>query len=104
MKLLTGNANRSLAEAIATAGFTVMASSMAWEVKPGGIDKGGAVTALMARPPFLGRTPVYIGDDVTDEDGMRAARALGGLGWRVQDAFGDPAGVRAWLRKQAALF
>jgi trehalose 6-phosphate phosphatase len=95
---------RTTAEAIATAGFTVMASSMAWEVKPAGIDKGSAVTALMARPPFQGRIPVFIGDDVTDEDGIRAAQALGGLGLRVPEVFGGPAGVRAWLEKQAALF
>jgi trehalose 6-phosphate phosphatase len=95
---------RATAEAIAGTGFTVMASSMAWEVKPHGTDKGSAVAALMARPPFHGRTPVFIGDDVTDEDGIRAARALGGLGYRVPDVFGGPAQVREWLRKQAALF
>lgn len=95
---------RATAETIATAGFTVMASSMAWEIKPIGTDKGSAVTALMAQPPFQGRIPVFIGDDVTDEDGIRAARALGGLGWLVPEVFGGPAEVRAWLRKQAALF
>lgn len=90
---------RTTAEAIAALapGLIVMPASMAWEVKPSGIDKGRAVTALMQHPPFQGRTPVYIGDDVTDEDGMRAARDLGGLGLRVQEYFGDPAGVRAWL-------
>ncbi len=77
------------------------ASHMAWEVKPVGIDKGGAVTALMRRAPFAGRVPVFIGDDVTDEDGMRVARRFGGLGLRVQEAFGDPAGVRAWLQAVA---
>ncbi len=75
----------------------VLPALMAYEVKPRGADKATAVAALMARAPFAGRVPVYIGDDVTDEDGMRAARALGGVGWRVQDVFGDAAGVRAWL-------
>lgn len=79
------------------ADFTVMPALMAWEVKPNAADKGRAVHRLMARPPFVGRVPVYVGDDVTDEDGMRAARQLGGLGLRVQDCFGDAAGVRAWL-------
>ena len=79
------------------AAFTVMPAHMAWEVKPRGADKGRAVHSLMARPPFAGRVPVYVGDDVTDEDGMRAARALGGIGLRVQDSFGTAAGVRAWL-------
>jgi trehalose 6-phosphate phosphatase len=77
--------------------FTVMPVRMAWEVKPCAADKGRAVHRLMARPPFAGRVPVYVGDDVTDEDGMRAARQLGGLGLRGQDRFGDAAGVRAWL-------
>ncbi|MBU6500205.1 MAG: trehalose-phosphatase, partial [Rhodospirillales bacterium] len=81
--------------------FTVMSAHMAWEVKPRGVDKARAVAALMGRAPFAGRRPVYIGDDVTDEDGMRAARALGGLGWRVQDVFTDAAGVRAWLSRLA---
>ncbi len=73
------------------------AAHMAWEVKPAGIDKGVAVDTLMALPPFAGRVPVFIGDDVTDEDGMRAARAFGGLGLQVQEHFGDASGVRSWL-------
>ena len=77
--------------------FAVMAGQMTWEMRPLGADKAIAVTALMARAPFAGRVPVYVGDDVTDEDGMRAARALGGAGWRVQELFDDAAGVRAWL-------
>lgn len=79
------------------AAFTLMPAHMAWEVKPNAADKGRAVHRLMARPPFAGRVPVYVGDDVTDEDGMRAARQLGGTGLRVQDHFGDAAGVRGWL-------
>ncbi len=83
------------------AAYRLLPASMAWEIKPRGADKGTAVEALMRSPPFAGRVPVYIGDDVTDEDGMRAARALGGLGWRVAEMFGDPAGVRAWLGASA---
>lgn len=81
--------------------FVLLAAQFAWEVKPHGADKGSAVASLMARPPFAGRVPVYVGDDVTDEDGMRAARDLGGIGLRVQDAFGAPADVRAWLTSLA---
>jgi trehalose 6-phosphate phosphatase len=77
--------------------FTVMPAHMAWELKPRAADKGRAVTSLMARPPFAGRVPVYVGDDVTDEDGMLAACRLGGMALRVADSFGDAAGVRAWL-------
>lgn len=77
--------------------FQVMQASMAWEVRPCGADKGSAVLSLMRQAPLAGRVPVFIGDDVTDEDGMRAAVSLGGVGLRVDEAFGTPAGVRAWL-------
>ncbi|HEY7576684.1 MAG TPA: trehalose-phosphatase [Acetobacteraceae bacterium] len=77
--------------------FELLPAHMLWEVRPRGIDKGKAVTRLMGAPPFLGRLPVFIGDDVTDEDGIAAAAGMGGAGLRVQEAFGDAAGVRAWL-------
>jgi trehalose 6-phosphate phosphatase len=79
--------------------FQLLASHMAWEVRPRGADKGSAVLAVMALPVFAGRLPVFIGDDVTDQDGMRPARALGGAGLFVPEVFGDAAGVRAWLSR-----
>lgn len=81
--------------------FQVLEAAMAWEVRPHGVDKGVAVSALAAEAPFAGRRPIFIGDDVTDEDGMRAARELSGAGLRVDDAFGSPASVRAWLQRSA---
>ena len=85
-----------------SAEFEMLPAHMLWEVRPRGVDKGKAVERLMEIPPFLGRLPVFIGDDVTDEDGIAAASALGGAGLRVQDAFVDAAGVRSWLAKIAA--
>ncbi len=82
-------------------GFQLMPGLMLWEIRPLGADKGSAVTAMMARKPFQGRLPLYIGDDVTDEDGIRVARAMGGEGLRVDAAFGNPTGVRAWLAEAA---
>ena len=82
--------------------FMVMAARMAWEVKPRAVSKGTAVLELMAQPVFAGRRPVFIGDDVTDEAGFEAARAAGGLGLRLQDAFGTPAQLRAWLWRLAS--
>jgi len=81
--------------------FQVLEASMAWEVRPRGVDKGVAVEALCADAPFASRRPIFVGDDVTDEDGMRAARKLGGAGLRVDEAFGSPEGVRTWLRQSA---
>jgi trehalose 6-phosphate phosphatase len=77
--------------------FTLLPALMAWEVRPIGADKGTAVEALMRKPPFANRTPIFIGDDITDEDGMRASVARGGLGLRVGEAFGSPQAVRDWL-------
>ena len=82
--------------------FTLLEARMAWELRPRGASKGTAVQALMARAPFAGRVPVFIGDDVTDEEGMAAARGFGGQGWRLQDAFGSPAALRDWLALAAA--
>jgi trehalose 6-phosphate phosphatase len=81
--------------------FELLPAHMLWEVRPRGMDKGKALRALMARAPFAGRKPVFIGDDVTDEDAIRAARAVGGAGFQVDEAFGSPFGVRAWLQSAA---
>ena len=83
------------------ASFQVLEASMAWEVRPRGIDKGVAVKRLCAEPPFAGRLPIFIGDDVTDEDGIGMAQALGGAGLRVDQAFGSSAAVRTWLARSA---
>jgi trehalose 6-phosphate phosphatase len=82
--------------------FELLQGQMLWEVRPRGIDKGHAVSRLMSHEPFLGRLPVFIGDDVTDLDGIRVARALGGAGLWVADVFGDAAGVRRWLHETAS--
>jgi trehalose 6-phosphate phosphatase len=70
-----------------------------------GTDKGVAVRGLMARPPFCGARPMFVGDDVTDEDGFAASRALGGWAIAVGDretcaadyGLADPAAVQQWL-------
>jgi trehalose 6-phosphate phosphatase len=90
--------------------LTVLDGKMVCEVKPRHADKGSAIRSFMARPPFAGRLPVFLGDDVTDEDGFRAVNVLGGLSIRVgpqradqpTDArFGlpDEAAVEAWLEQ-----
>jgi trehalose 6-phosphate phosphatase len=95
---------RALTEMLHGSGdFELLPAHMLWEVRPRGADKGKAVEGLMERPPFRGRSPVFVGDDVTDEAGIAATQAMGGVGLRVQEAFSDAAGVRAWLGVIAAL-
>lgn len=82
--------------------FALLHAHMAVEIRPAGTDKGRALASLMRQPPFAGRVPFFVGDDVTDEDAIAAAESLGGRGFRVADHFGDPDGVRAWLEAIAA--
>lgn len=78
--------------------FEVLRASMAFEVRHRDINKGAAVRELMKHAPFSGRVPVFVGDDVTDEDGFRVATELGGLGLHVGRSFGGkPSEVRRWL-------
>lgn len=53
------------------------------ELKPLGIHKGAAIRAFMQEAPFAGRTPVFIGDDLTDEAGFKQVNALGGVTVKV---------------------
>jgi trehalose 6-phosphate phosphatase len=91
------------------ANYHVQAGSMMLEIKPGGFTKGGAIKAFLQEPPFSGRTPVFVGDDLTDLDGFRAVETHDGIsigvGERVQGQYylEDPAAVRAWLAGIAAL-
>ena len=85
-------------------GLQILHGHFVYDLKRPDIDKGAAIEHFMARPPFLGRRPIFIGDDVTDAPGFAAVRALGGLAYSVQDAFpdvtgtfADAAAVRSWL-------
>ena len=61
----------------------------------------------MQRDPFGGGTPVFLGDDVTDEDGFEAVRDLGGHGILIgeeretaaQYRLADVAAVHHWLEQ-----
>ncbi len=88
----------------AAAKFEVLQGKMAVEIRPRTVTKARAVELLMQVEPFRGRKPVFVGDDITDEDGFRAAKALGGLGLDVFVQFaGLPREVRRWLKSVARL-
>ncbi|ABE57600.1 trehalose-phosphatase [Chromohalobacter israelensis] len=55
------------------------------ELRPAGVHKGTAIARLLDDPVFQGRRPVFVGDDVTDEDAFREVNARGGLSVRVGD-------------------
>ncbi len=70
-----------------------------------GANKGAALRSFMDVDPFRGGVPVFVGDDITDEDGMLAATQMGGFGILVGDreptcakyGLASPAAVHHWL-------
>lgn len=82
-------------------GFEILPAKMAFELKLTTMSKGKAITELMSEEPFRQRVPVFAGDDVTDEDGFIAVKAMGGVALRVDDDFGgEPRRVRSWLTRE----
>jgi trehalose 6-phosphate phosphatase len=87
----------------------VMPGKALFEVKRPGVNKGEGVRTLMTKPPFAGRMPVFIGDDVTDESVFEVLPDLGGKGFSVSrqfegvsGIFESPAHVRRALHRLAA--
>jgi trehalose 6-phosphate phosphatase len=75
------------------------------ELRDAGHSKATAVHEFMRHPAFEGRVPLFVGDDVTDEDGFIAVEQYGGTALAVgtvhrprrETAFAGPADVRTWL-------
>jgi len=94
----------------AETGLTLQPGNMVIELKTPGASKGTALKAFMAETPFAGAVPVMLGDDLTDEDGFRAATELGGFGVLVGPPrataarYGLPGvtAVLAWLEQLEA--
>jgi trehalose 6-phosphate phosphatase len=78
------------------------------EVKSSAFNKGTGVRELMRYPPFRGRSPVFIGDDVTDRAAFSVLSEFGGTGFSVghkmpglAGCFPRPQDVREWLYRLA---
>jgi len=103
---LAAYAHRLMARlaAAASAGLEVQRGRRVAEIKPAGMDKGSAVSAYLAEPPFAGRRPVFIGDDLNDEHGFAEVNRLDGISVKVGTGascaryrLADVAAVRRWL-------
>ncbi|MET1755197.1 trehalose-phosphatase [Novosphingobium sp. RD2P27] len=78
---------------------------MVVELAMPGSDKGSAVTRFMSMSPFKGSRPLFLGDDVTDEDAFAAVRVFDGSGvlvgpmrlTRALYRLEDVAAVHRWL-------
>ena len=85
--------------------YRLIDGKMVLEIAPRRRDKGEAILRLMSDPVFTRRPPVFLGDDVTDEDGFAAVNGLNGISVRVGEAkataalhsLPDTGSVRNWL-------
>jgi trehalose 6-phosphate phosphatase len=90
--------------------YEVLPGKAVIEVKPAGFNKGTGIRRLMACPPFRGRQPVFIGDDLTDESAFAVMPEFSGLGFSVgrtvsglAGSFPSPGDVRDWLYRVSDL-
>ncbi len=89
--------------------YHIQGGNMMLELKPRGFTKASAIKAFMQEPPFSGRRPVFVGDDLTDLDGFKTVEDQGGISIAVGDRvraqyrLEDAAAVRGWLKEIAAL-
>lgn len=104
-------AMRALAEAAIAwlPGYSLQPGDHVLELRPKGANKGAAVARMLDNAPFAGRTPVFVGDDHTDEHGFEAVLAHDGIAVLVGDrqpscarhGLASPAEVRSWLVEAA---
>lgn len=64
-------------------GLKMIEGKMVVEITPSGAGKGRAVRDFLRESPFVGRRPIYAGDDVSDEDAFATVHALGGTAIKI---------------------
>ncbi len=84
-------------------GYELLEGDCVVELKPAQQNKATAVEAFLQEQPFVGKVPIYLGDDITDFDGFAAVRRNSGVDIAVGDRVSaswhlhGPAAVRSWL-------
>ncbi|MET0530854.1 MAG: trehalose-phosphatase [Microvirga sp.] len=53
------------------------------EILPSAAGKGRVIERFLHAPPYKGRKPIFVGDDLTDENGFKTVNAHGGLSIRI---------------------
>ena len=102
----------ALAERMVTRwpGLALQPGKCVLELKPKGVSKGEAIRTFMQEAPFINKTPVFLGDDLTDESGFKVVNQMGGYAvkvgqgdtgakWRLDSV----AAVQQWLLELIAI-
>jgi trehalose 6-phosphate phosphatase len=89
-------------------GWVVQRGKCVVEIRPHDVTKGRTIAWFMGNRPFVGRTPVFVGDDDADEDGFAVVQAAGGFGVKVGNGataarlrLDAPGDVLRWLERLA---
>lgn len=110
---LAPHAEKAIYESVAliradlpNAPIEVLPGKSVCEIKHSGFTKASGVRELMTHPPFKGRKPFFIGDDVTDETVFAIMPDLDGLAFSVgrrargvAGHFDAPSDVREFLAR-----
>jgi trehalose 6-phosphate phosphatase len=89
--------------------FSVLLGKCVVEIRPRHLTKGTGMRRLMEQAPFRDRTPIFAGDDSTDEDAFEVVNGLGGISVRVGEEaptaakfrLANPDELRGWLLQVA---
>lgn len=91
---------------LSDAPIEVLPGKQVCEIKHSGFTKASGVRELMSHPPFKGRKPFFIGDDVTDESVFAIMPDLDGIAFSVgrrargvAGHFDAPSDVREFLAR-----
>lgn len=60
-------------------GLALLQGDMVLEIRSPSHNKGTAVRRLMQEPPFHRRRPIFIGDDISDEDAFAVTQEMDGI-------------------------
>jgi trehalose 6-phosphate phosphatase len=82
------------------AGYRIQYGHAVAEIVPSHVSKGGAVDEFLTLNPYVGRRPIFFGDDLTDEAAFAVVNRHGGLSVKIGEG---PTAAGARLANPEAL-
>ena len=72
----------------------ILNGKMVAEIRSKYIHKGTAISKFMSKKPFLGKTPFFFGDDISDEDGFATINSMNGVSISINPRLHSKANFR----------